>query len=83
MSRHFIFNELADLLASMDPEKVIAFHTSEKAQTRLDELLEKNKENEGLSDDEHKEVEYFMLLEHIISLAKARALKILSQRQTA
>lgn len=41
MVYHYVFDELADLLASMDPDKVLAFRTSEKAQLRLDELLEK------------------------------------------
>ena len=81
MVYHYVFDELADLLASMDPDKVLAFRTSEKAQLRLDELLEKNKKTEGLSESEQSEIEHFMLLEHIVSLAKARALKRLAQKQ--
>ena len=81
MVYHYVFDELADLLASMDPDKVLAFRTSEKAQLRLDELLEKNKNQEGLSASEQSEMEQFMLLEHIVSLAKARALKKLAQKQ--
>lgn len=81
MVYHFVFDELADLLASMDPDKVLAFRTSERSQLRLEELLEKNKKPEGLSATEASEVEQFMLLEHIISLAKARALKMLTQKQ--
>lgn len=74
---HFIFEELADLLAGMNPDKVLAFHTSAKAQQRLEELLWKNKES-GLNEAEKHEVEQFMLVEHIVSLAKARALKKIS-----
>ena len=81
MVYHFVFDELADLLASMDPDKVLAFRTSEKAQLRLNELLEKNKQKGGLSKSEQVEMEQFMLLEHIVSLAKARALKRLAQKQ--
>ncbi len=81
MVYHFVFDELADLLASMDPDKVLAFKVSEKAQARLEELLEKNKEEEGLSESEQSEMEQFMLLEHIVSLAKARALKRLAQKE--
>lgn len=81
MVYHYVFDELADLLASMDPDKVLAFRTSEKAQLRLDELLEKNKNPEGLSESEQSEMDQFMLLEHIVSLAKARALKKLAQKQ--
>ena len=81
MVYHYVFDELADLLASMDPDKVLAFRTSEKAQLRLDELLEKNKNPEGLSGSEQSEMGQFMLLEHIVSLAKARALNKLAQKQ--
>ena len=81
MVYHFVFNELADLLASMDPNKVLSFKTSEKSQSRLEELLEKNKATKGLSKSEKSEIEQFMLLEHIVSLAKARALKMLTQTQ--
>ena len=76
---HFVFDELADLLASMYPDKVLAFRTSEKSQMRLEELLDKNKQPHGLTIKEKEEIEQFMLLEHIVSLAKARALKMLSQ----
>jgi len=78
ITTHYIFEELADLLASMNPEQVLAFHTSSKAQKRLDDLLSKTKNPKGLSEVEKNEVEQFMLVEHIVSLAKARALKRLS-----
>jgi len=81
MVYHFVFNELADLLASMDPNKVLAFKTSEKSQSRLEELLEKNKISQGLTKSEKSEMEQFMLLEHIVGLAKARALKMIAQNQ--
>jgi len=80
MVYHFVFNELADLLASMDPNKVLAFKTSDKSQSRLEELLEKNKMSQGLSKSEKSKIEQFMLLEHIVSLAKIKALKILTQK---
>ena len=80
MVYHFVFDELADFLASMDPNKVLEFRTSEKSQLRLEELLNKNKEPEGLSEKEEAEVKQFLLLEHIVSLAKARALKLLAKK---
>ncbi|HRI61647.1 MAG TPA: hypothetical protein PK228_18035 [Saprospiraceae bacterium] len=78
ITRHFVFEELADLLAGMNPEKVLAFHTSSKANERLEDLLWKNKEGGGLTNEETSELEQFMLVEHIVSLAKARALKMLA-----
>ena len=74
----FVLEELAELLAKMDPEKVLSFRTSSKAQERLEELLWKNKANEGLDAAEKAELEQFMLVEHIVSVAKARALKYIS-----
>lgn len=67
-----IFEELAELLASMDPLKVLAFHTSPAAQKRLERLLAKNKEG-ALTADETDELERFMTVEHIVRVAKARA----------
>ncbi|MBN8682337.1 MAG: hypothetical protein J0L99_06780 [Chitinophagales bacterium] len=75
---HFIFEELADLLGTMAPEQVLAFRTSSRAQARLNALLEKNKSSESLSDMEVDEMEQFMLLEHIVTLAKAKAFKSLT-----
>lgn len=74
----FILEELAELLAKMDPEKVLSFRTSEKAQERLETLLWKNKEADGLDETEKAELEQFMLVEHVVSLAKTRALKSIS-----
>ncbi len=67
-----IFDELAALLASMDPIKVMAFRTSPAAQERLEQLLSKNKEG-ALTQDETLELERFMTVEHIVRVAKARA----------
>ena len=83
MAYNIIFEELADWLAQLAPEKVLEYRTSLRAQERLNHLLEKNKTRDGLTADEDKEVEHFMLLNHIISMAKSKALLQLSQRATA
>lgn len=80
MVYHYVFDDLADLLASMDPDKVLAFKTPERSQTRLEELLAKNKTSTPLSEPEQSEIEQFMLLAHIVGLAKARALKLLKDK---
>lgn len=67
-----IYDEIAELLANMNPAKVIQFHASKEAQHRLEELLEKNKEG-MLTEDEKIEIERFMAVEHIVRLAKTRA----------
>jgi hypothetical protein len=69
-----IFEELASLLASMDAEKVLSFRASSKFQQRMDELQWKNKESQ-LTSDEKMEIEKYLVVEHIVRLAKIRAQK--------
>jgi hypothetical protein len=67
-----IFADLLDLLAeSADPDRVLAFHLSEKHQARLDALLEKNRVG-GLSQAESDELDEFERFEHVVRLLKAR-----------
>ena len=73
-----VFDELAELLASMDPNKVLAFRTSSEAQKRLEYLLEKNKADK-LTEKETQELEQFMTVEHIVRVAKGRARQHLNQ----
>jgi SpoU rRNA methylase family enzyme len=67
------FEELAQFLASLSPRRVLAFKTSKKSQERVSYLLDKNAE-QGLSAEENREMEQYMLIEHLVQLAKAKAL---------
>jgi len=69
----FAVDEVAQFLASLAPKKVIHFKTSQRAQERLNFLLDKNK-SVGLNTDESREMEKYMLVEHLVQLAKAKAL---------
>lgn len=72
------YEEIIDFIASgTSPEKVVAFRPSEKLQSRVSDLLFKN-QTDNLSQDEKVELDSYMLLEHIMRLAKARAFKILA-----
>jgi hypothetical protein len=72
------YEEIIDFIASgTSPEKVIAFRPSENLQSRVSDLLFRN-QNESLNSEEKSELESYMLLEHIMRLAKARAFKILA-----
>lgn len=53
------------------------FHPSTETQKRVELLLGKKRED-ILSESEKSELEHFLMLEHIIRLAKARALKYLA-----
>lgn len=74
-----VFDELAQILASLSPTKLLAFHTSKKSQVRVQFLLAKNKE-QGLTVEEDKEMEKHMVIEHIVQLAKAKSLQKLATK---
>lgn len=71
-----VFNEISNFIAGMNPEKVINFKASDSSQDRLDSLLYKQK-TESLSEDEKSELEHYLIINRIVGLAKARALKML------
>lgn len=72
-----VYDEVADFMASMNPEKVIAFKPSKSNQKRLDFLLDKQKEI-TLTDSERNELEHYLILNRIIGLSKARAFNMIS-----
>ena len=66
------YDELVDLFA--DPavaERILAFHPSPAMQARIEELLEKNRQ-ETLTPDEKAELDEVERLEHFMRLIKAR-----------
>ena len=68
-----IYDELLDLLAdSADPQQIRAFRLSQPRQSRLDDLLEKNRTG-SLSGDEKAELDSFEHFEHVVRMLKARA----------
>ncbi|MFM6002190.1 MAG: hypothetical protein ACKPB7_02755, partial [Sphaerospermopsis kisseleviana] len=63
--------------AGTTPESLINFHLSETAQNRLEDLIDKAKNNQ-LTKEEKRELDIFLNLEHIITLAKAKAYKYIN-----
>jgi uncharacterized protein YnzC (UPF0291/DUF896 family) len=76
-----IFDELAYFLASLSPKKVLTYKVSSKAQERVNFLIDKNKIT-GLSAAENAEMEQYILVEHIIQLAKAKAIQKINAQPT-
>ncbi len=74
MTTYYIYDEIVELLAKLPAQLLLAFHPSDKAQARLEFLLEKKFENQ-LTEAENDELEKFFVLEHIVRMAKANALK--------
>jgi hypothetical protein len=75
---HLVFEEMLDFLASgPTPEQITAFKISPSAQERLEELLDKNRE-QGLTGKEAAELDVYEQVNHVFLLLKARARLALS-----
>jgi hypothetical protein len=58
-----IYDSLAEFMAGLDPDKVLAFHAPLAIQQRVEELLDKKRES-GLNADEQDELEHYFILEY-------------------
>jgi hypothetical protein len=72
MAEISLYDEIADFLATAAPAKILAFKPSAATQERLEFLIWRKKEG-NLSDQEASELLHYLMLEHILRLAKARA----------
>ena len=66
--------EVANFIALTDPARVLAFRPSEETVQRVSDLIEREK-NDGISDEERRELDYYMQLEHLMRMAKIYARK--------
>ncbi len=67
------YDEIVDLFARTSSAEVLAFRPSRESQDRVRYLLEQNESGE-LTGDEATELECFGEVEHLMQLAKARAI---------
>ena len=68
-----IYDELLDVLVgNADTDQLVAFRLPSDKQIRLDELLQRNREDR-LTDAERDELQEFERLEHLGRMLKARA----------
>ena len=71
------FNGLTSVLEKLaelpTPQEVLALRASRPLQKRIEELLEKNR-NEGLTRQEKEEWSRYELVEHLVRIAKGNAL---------
>lgn len=65
--------DLEQLATSYSPEEILALRPSDVLQARVQKLLEKNR-GEGLTPAEEQEWREYEKLEHLVRMAKARAL---------
>ncbi len=72
------YEEVVDFIAAgPTPGKVIAFRPSEEARRRVADLVQREK-TEGLAPEEASELDHYLHLEHLMRLAKARAMQHVS-----
>lgn len=63
----------------LSPEEIITLRPCETLQAQIDFLLEKNR-TQGLTADEEQTWQQYQYLEHMVRIAKARALIKLKQK---
>ena len=68
-------DEITDfLLARPTLEEIINFQASDALDDRLHHLLDKNSSTEGLAAEERKELDSYLLVNHLFTILKAKAL---------
>ena len=73
-----VYDEIIELIAAgTTPQSVINFQLSEAAKERLSDLIYRSK-TQGLTQEEKSELDKYLVLEHIMRLAKARAYKYIN-----
>jgi hypothetical protein len=72
------YEEIVDFIAAgTSPGKVIAFRPSDETKERVAHLIHREKTT-GLLPDEAAELGHYLQLEHLMRLAKARAVRHLT-----
>ena len=71
MTIYAVYDQIADLIARLDPSKVRALKATDEMSDRLEYLIEKSKET-TLNKAEKDELDHFIVLERLIRLAKIR-----------
>lgn len=71
------FGNVADAIAHLDPDKLLEIKAAPELSVRVEELTGKKKDG-TIIDAEALELERFLALDMLISMAKARARKLLA-----
>ncbi len=73
-----IYDDFAEFIAGLSPEKILSYHAPDRIQKRVEYLVDRKKEG-IITTTETQELEKYFMFEHIVRLAKARALKHLAK----
>lgn len=69
-----VYDQVAEMIARLEPEKIMALKASPELQMRFNLLSEKHKSDQ-ISIEEKDELNHFIFLERLFRLAKIRAEK--------
>lgn len=72
MTIYNTYDQLAEIIARLDPAEILALKANEEMQARLEDLIEKSKEG-NLDKKEKDELDHYIVLERLMRLAKIRA----------
>lgn len=72
MTIYSVYDQIAELIASLPPAKVLALRPNQEVVNRFETLVEKSK-NKQLDAAEKDELDHFIVLERLMRLAKIRA----------
>lgn len=72
MTIYSVYDQVADLLATLDPAKVLSMKASDDMQGRFDVLAQKSADGQ-LTKREKDELDHYIVLERLMRLAKIRA----------
>lgn len=67
-----VYDSIADFFASMNPQKILELKPTPENQLRLEKLIEKEKDHD-LTKEEKDELDHYIVLERLLSLAKTHA----------
>ena len=71
-SIYSIYDQLAEIIASLEPEKLMRLKASTNVQMRFDQLATKHRDG-VLTRQEKDELDHFIVMERLFRLAKIRA----------
>jgi hypothetical protein len=77
MTIYNIYDQVADLIASLPADKIMALQANKDMQNRFNYLVDKVKSGQ-IDSHEKDELDHFIVLERLIRLAKIRAQQPLS-----
>jgi predicted house-cleaning noncanonical NTP pyrophosphatase (MazG superfamily) len=67
-----VYDQIAELIANLNPTKVMGLKADKELQNRFENLVRKSKESQ-LDIQEKDELDHYIVLERLIRLAKIRS----------